>query len=70
MALCSGNSPVTGELPAQRPVTRSFDVFFDLRLYKRWVNNHVAGDLRRHLSHCDVTVMDKSILVSYFSLKF
>ena len=26
------NSPVTGEFPAQRPVTRSFDVFFDLRL--------------------------------------
>ena len=25
---------VTGEFPAQRPVTRSFDVFFDLRLNK------------------------------------
>ena len=25
----------TGEFPAQRPVTRSFDVFFDLRLNKR-----------------------------------
>ena len=24
-----------GEFPAQRPVTRSFDVFFDLHLYKR-----------------------------------
>ena len=24
-----------GEIPTQRPVTRSFDVFFDLRLYKR-----------------------------------
>ena len=27
--------PVTGESPSQRPVTRSFDVFFDLRLNKR-----------------------------------
>ena len=27
--------PVPGEFPAQRPVTRSFDVFFDLRLNKR-----------------------------------
>ena len=35
LALCAGNSPVTGELPTQRPVTRSFDVFFDLRLNKR-----------------------------------
>ena len=24
-----------GEIPTQRPVTRSFDVFFDLRLNKR-----------------------------------
>ena len=29
-ALCAGNSPVNGEFPSQRPVTRSFDVFFDL----------------------------------------
>ena len=35
MAICAGNSPVTGEFPAQRPVTRSFDVFFHLRLNKR-----------------------------------
>ena len=35
LALCAGNSPVTGEFPPQRPVTRSFDVFFDLRLNKR-----------------------------------
>ena len=26
---------VTGEFPSQRPVKRSFDVFFDLRLNKR-----------------------------------
>ena len=31
----AGNSPVIGEFPAQMPVTRSFDVFFDLRLNKR-----------------------------------
>ena len=35
LALCAGNSPVTGEFPAQRPVMRSFDVFFDLHLNKR-----------------------------------
>ena len=35
LAICAGNSPVSGEVPAQRPVTRSFDVFFDLRLNKR-----------------------------------
>ena len=31
LAFCAGNSPVTGEFPTQRPVTRSFDVTFDLR---------------------------------------
>ena len=35
LALRAGNSPVTGEFPSQRPVTRSYDVFFDLRLNKR-----------------------------------
>ena len=35
LAICEGNSPVTGEFPAQRPVTRSFDVLYDLRLNKR-----------------------------------
>ena len=36
LALCAGNSPVTGEFPSERPVTRSFDVSFDLRLNKRF----------------------------------
>ena len=34
LAFCAGNSPVTGKFPTQRPVTRGFDVFFDLRLKK------------------------------------
>ena len=57
LAICAGNSPVPGEFPTQRPVTRSFDVFFDLRLNKRWVNNGEGGDLRRFRAHYDVTVM-------------
>ena len=59
LAFCAGNSPVTGEVPTQRPVTRSFDVFFDLRLNK--VNYRGAGDLRRHRVHYDVIVMYHSI---------
>ena len=35
LVLCAGNSLVTGELPSQRPVTRSFDGFFDLRQNER-----------------------------------
>ena len=55
-AICPGNSPVTSEFPAQRPVKRSFDVFFDLRLNKL-LSLSEAGDLKRHRTHCDVTVM-------------
>ena len=35
LVICAENSPVPGEFPAQRPVTRSFDIFFDLRPNKR-----------------------------------
>ena len=35
LTLCTGNTAVTSEFPSQRPVTRSFDVFFDLCLNKR-----------------------------------
>ena len=35
LALFAGNSPVTGEFPSKRLVTRSFDVFFHLCLNKR-----------------------------------
>ena len=35
LAICAGNSPATGEFPAQWPVTRRFDVVFGLRLNKR-----------------------------------
>ena len=114
LAICVGNSSVTGEFPAQLPVTRSFDVFFtghlcgefishrwiprtkasDAELWcflywpfvrgihrspvnsphkgqwrgalmfslicswiNGWVNNREAGDLRRHRTDYDVTVM-------------
>ena len=64
LALCAGNSPVTGEFPAQRPVltgefpaqrpvTRSYDVFYDLRPNKRLSKQSWADDLRRHRAHYD-----------------
>ena len=55
LALCAGNSPVPCEFPTQRPVTRSFDVFFDLRLNKQlskqpwgWWFETPSWSLRRH----------------------
>ena len=57
LALCVGNSPVTGEFPSRRPVTQSIDIFFDLHLNKRLSSQSNPGDLRRHRAHYDVTVM-------------
>ena len=37
LALCEENPPITGGFPSQRPVTRSFDIFFDMRLNK-WLS--------------------------------
>ena len=42
LAICAGNSPVPGEFPTQRPVTRSFDVYFDLRPEK-WLSKQSWG---------------------------
>ena len=42
LAICAGNSPVTGELPAQKPATWSFDVFFYIRMNK-WLSKQLRG---------------------------
>ena len=57
LALCAGNSPGTDEFPAQRPVTRSFDVSLICAWMNDWVNKREAGDLKRHRAHCHVIVM-------------
>ena len=65
LAICAGISPVTGEFTAQRPVTRSFDVFFDLYLNKRlskqswgWWFETLSRPLWRHCNgFCGVRVI-------------
>ena len=53
---------VPGEFPAQIPVTRSFDVFFDMCLNKQLSkNNREAGDLRRYRAHYDIIVIGHAI---------
>ena len=60
LALCAGNSPISGELPSQRPMTRSFDFSLIFVWTNGWVNNRDAVDLIHHSAHCDVTVMPLS----------
>ena len=57
LAICAGNSPVPGEFPTQRPVTRSFDISLICVWINGWVNSSEAGDLRRYRAHYAVTVM-------------
>ena len=70
LAICAGKSPVPGEFPAQRPETRSFDVFFDLRLNKRlskqswgWWFETLSRPLWRHCNelqqHCGQLPMQR-----------
>ena len=61
LATCARNSLVPGEFPAQRPVTRSFDVCFDLRLIKRlskqswgWWFETLPRPLWRHSNGNDI----------------
>ena len=56
LTIGAGNSPVTGEFPSQRPVARRFD-FFICACINSWINNGEAGDLRRHSTHYDVTLI-------------
>ena len=73
LAICAGNSPVTGEFPAQRPVTRSFDVYFDLHLNKQlskqlwgwWFETH-SWSLWRH---CNVIELGHHWFRSYLDAK-
>ena len=64
LAIYAGNSPVTREFPAQRPVTRSFDVFICLLLNKRlskqsrgWWFETPSCPLWRHYNEQNVAIM-------------
>ena len=48
LAICAGNSPAPGEFPAQRPVTRVFNVFFDLPQPWGWGFEMLSRPLWRH----------------------
>ena len=57
LAICAGNSPVTGEFPTQRPMTRSFDVLLHLCLNTRFSNQSwgwwFETPSRSLLRHCN-----------------
>ena len=78
LAICAGNSPVPGDFPTQRPVTRSFEVYFDLcpnkRLSKQlwdWWFETQSWPLIRHCNECVIEVQcDRWILFKYCRKRF
>ena len=59
LALCEhgeGNSPITGQFPSQRLVTRCLDVFIDLRLSKQSRRTWFETPYRSLWCHCNVKV--------------
>ena len=61
LALCAGNSPVTGEFPSQRHGALMFSLI--CAWTNAWVNNRDAGDLGRHHAHYDVSVLKRDVSV-------
>ena len=63
LTICVWNSPVTGEFPAQRPVTRSFDVFLYLwpnkRLSKQLLGWWFETILRPLWRHCNTVTLNE-----------
>ena len=72
LTICAENSLVRGEFPAQRPVTRSFDVFFDLcpnkRLSKQswgWWFETPSRRLWRHCNDPTTKLLQRNFSNSY-----
>ena len=51
-------------IPLTKPMTRCYDVFFDLRLNKRLSKHRYVGNCRRSRTHYCATVMDRGLLVN------
>ena len=84
LAICAENSPVPGEYPTQRPVARSFDVYFDLRpdklLSKQswgWWSETLSHSLWRHrnewwalILYMYITDMHASVVVARTVMRY
>ena len=73
LTLCAGNSPVTGEFPAQMPVTLGFDICYDLCLNKRlskqwwgWWFETRSHPLWRHCNEICVTENVKDLTLPMY----
>ena len=75
LAICAGTSPASGEFPTQKPVTRSFDVFFDLCLNKclrkqswGWWFETLSRPLWRHCNEYQTSSGTSHIVLQWMNL--
>ena len=68
LAICAGNSPVTGEFPHKGQWRGALMFSLICARTNGWVNNREAGDLRRHRAHYDVIVMNQNNVPTLWSL--
>ena len=61
LALCAGNSPVPVNSPHKGQWRGALMFTLICARINDWVNNREAGDLRRHLDHYDVIVMNYKV---------
>ena len=62
LALCAGNSPVPVNSPHKGQWRGALMFSLICASINDWVNNHAAGDLRRHRGHFDVNVMHMPVI--------
>ena len=66
LALCAGNSPVPVNSPHKGQWRRALMFSLIWAWINDWVNNHEAGDLRRHRGHYAVNVMPLKLVWTGF----
>ena len=62
LAICAGNSPVTGEFSSQSQWRWVLMFSLICAWINGWVNNREAGDLRRHRAHYNVTILYQELM--------
>ena len=69
LAICAGNSPVTGEFPTQRPMTQGLGVFFDVRLNKllseQWWGWWFETPPRPLSRHCNNVILTPAVVYCF-----
>ena len=68
LALCVGNSPVSGEFPAQSQWRGALKFSLICAWINGWINNRKAGNLRRRRTHYEIIIMNASQIIHFICI--